>query len=559
MKTFLKHIGKFGAVLMLSALTALSVNAATDANQKIGMDVIGTAGTGATYDLAPSKIFSFDSDFGQDIYETIYERVKHEGSDVAITKTLGKRKLSKAELFLLIPGSNIGNLLTQPDPKAKTSPQDVEKRRQEVLRDLVEEKELADIEALAKMEVEPTELFSNGDEGDSGFDLIADLDLIETILFGKQETVLGNNGAGAPAGSNRIGGAGGGNSANSGQNPATSAPNPSAGAAGNRNVDSGAGGQGGASTAADEAQSAILCPVDDAFNNAALAARANSNNNAEEANDNDSGSGAASGGSSGTGSNAGAASDANETGVSTPQNPVTPEPSADWSRPRACAGVFCLKIDAIYKKESSYLANENCIACHFEKINDNFKKTLDHNLVPSKATGNLLELPKCKSSLFAFKLNFLFIPQPILTPPNDDIITKGDFIKNAIKFYEKYYNNPGRCDDAVGGSCKPDPNPTTQAAKNLLDGATSTSDQTQFLIQIRRQAEGKKQEAAQLLNQTRLETEAKSQSGQYQVILQEIETMNGYFEAFAKLYRNISDPANLDNPCESLLNKPQCS
>ena len=58
--------------------------------------------------------------------------------------------------------------------------------------------------------------------------------------------------------------------------------------------------------------------------------------------------------------------------------------------------------------------------------------------------------------VLGLKWNFIILPQPILTPPNDDLIVKGDIIKNMIDFYEKYYDNPGRCEKSVGGACKKD-------------------------------------------------------------------------------------------------------
>ena len=78
---------------------------------------------------------------------------------------------------------------------------DVEDRRLELTRLLAEEKDLADLQVAAQMDIEPTEIFANGDESDSGFDLLVDLGIIEQILFAKTQTVFGGGGPGAPAGS----------------------------------------------------------------------------------------------------------------------------------------------------------------------------------------------------------------------------------------------------------------------------------------------------------------------------------------------------------------------
>lgn len=551
----------FIVALFIPLIVTVHAASEYDSDEKIAWGVIGTAGTGATYEISPSKIFSSDANFGQGLYEFIYMRTKHAGSDLAVKRLLGGKPLSKEELFLMIPGSNIGELLTKKNPNDQIDQAEVEKKRLVMLAKLADEKELADLEELSKLEVEPTELFSDGDESNSGFDLIVDLDIIETILFGKMETVSGGAGPGAPAGSEVVdlGAIGEGEEA---EKEKAAGP-PPAGKVAEKPLEPESGGPG----AGEKPQlveiptdTNVICPLNQSFNGAI-----------EEIRDKEkagmisgalgSEEGAAGGAETGTGAGgeAGAGGSAGAEGAGA-EKPLTPAKSADWSRPPLCKGPFCLQIEKVYKKESSYLANENCIECHFEKINDAFKKTLSHNLVPSKATGNLMEGPKCKRSMFNLKQNFILIPQPILTPPNDDLIPKGDFIKNMIDFWEKYYDNPGRCDakEGTGGSCKPDPDPMEEVTRNVLNQLPPNAEQKQAMLEIKQQVAAKKEEAAGLMEKARLKNEAESQSSQFQVLMQELDAMNSYFEGFMNLYNQLTS-GKADSPCKALKGKSQCS
>ncbi|MEK7171989.1 MAG: hypothetical protein AAB739_03715, partial [Patescibacteria group bacterium] len=552
---------KYLILAVLGSLLFGTVLYAANSDDKLVMDVIGTAGTGATYDLNPSKIFKSDANFGQDLYENTYNRVRSQGSDIAIQQLLAERELSKEELLILIPGANIGKLLTQDDPKGNLTAKDVEDRRLELTRLLAEEKDLADLQVAAQMDIEPTEIFANGDESDSGFDLLVDLGIIEQILFAKTQTVFGGGGPGAPAGSKvvDVGEAAKEEAAKeaAAKKEADKKKKAKEEAAnlGSGMPESGmAGGEGEAAGA--------VCPLNQSFD--AEVKKAIVQEKALEAENDDSGSGKGkgkkgdkSGGVGGSGGENGEGSGAEE------GKPLEPEKAADWSKPKLCDGPFCLKIEAKYKTESSYLANANCVACHFEKINDAFKKTLDHNLVPSKATGNLFELPKCKRSFLGLKWNFIMLPQPILTPPNDDLIVKGDIIKNMIDFYEKYYDNPGRCEKSVGGACKkdkglkPDPDIEKEIAQRKMEQKASGKTPQELLRDIRIEVSAKKAEAAKLMEETRSANDTENQVSQFKVLLSEIDMMNGYFEGFEKLYKDLISGAD-DSPCKVLSSKEAC-
>lgn len=574
---------------ILTLLVPLFVSAASEyeSSSNVAAGVIGTAGTGATYELSPSKIFSFDSDFGQDLYENTYNRVKSEASDKAVERVLADRKVSKEELFAVVPGANIGKLLTQPDSAGQLSPDVVEKRRQDVQNFLADEKELADLEVRTTMEVQPTELFSNGDESDSGFDLIADLTLIELILFGKVEAPMSGAGPGAPAGSNVIDVGGGAAPAGAGgpNNAGVVDGGPEGAGGGSGGSGGGAGGPAGIPAGPGGGEPVqVRCPLEQSFNNAVEAARSREQAAEENAGGENGGGGADGGdhhghGNGGAGAAGGGAAGADAGGEKSA--PPIPEVPANWVRPRACDGVFCIKVEAIYKRESAFQDTDNCIACHFEKINDAFKKAVSHNLVPSKATGNLIEAPKCKGSMFNLKQNIILIPQPILTPPNDDLITKGDFLKNWIDYVEKYHANPGQCRKlkaevdppgeqqrdlstkiaeviSLGQVCDSDKDERAEAAKRGLEQSIQGTDQQKILNEIQKQVDAKKAGAAEFLKQHRLQHDAGNQASQFSVLLNEIDTMNSYFASFENLYQQLISGES-DSPCKTLINKETCS
>lgn len=520
--------------------------------REISAKVLATVSTTASSDISGSAVFSGQG--GKDLYKRVHEKVKHQGSDMAVARTLTRRPLSKEELLVVLPGANINALLIEPDPKKNLTQQEVDARLNEFREILSEEKELADMQVLIEMEATQTEIFSNGDLQDSGFDLIADLELIETILFGKPETSAGESGPGAPAGANEIGpeigDAGAGGAVLEGGIPAGGLGGTGAGS-------SGAKSESETDASVDTAEEDAFCPADQSFHDAVKAAREKEKETKKKkatgsgaigAKDDQ---GASSGGGSGK-----------STGVAGAETaPLVPEKASDWSRPQPCNDVFCLKVQAIYKKASSYQSKDNCIACHFEKINEAFKSTVDKTLLPSKATGNMAEGPKCKRQMLGLKWNLVLIPEPIVTPPNDDLVVKGDFVKNAIKFYEKYFDNPGRCTGSAGGACKPDES-TVKIPEDAITQAPEGTEQSKVLEDIRIRIANKKIEAEKLIEQSRLEVDANAFASQFQVILQEIDTMNTYFKSFMTLYKNILPKQNEDDekaPCSILLTKPVCT
>lgn len=526
----------------------------------LGFLIAAMAATAVPVNAAgEDNIYEYGDSFGEDLYEMIHKKVAEQPNELAVSRTLARRPLSKEELEILLPGYNVAAVLKQ-GAKEVLTPDQIASRFQQVQDEFSLDKELAELEVGLDMEVGSTEIFANGDETDSGFDLLADLDVIDTILFGRKDGEGGGGGDGGESGvaDNEVHIGAAGQQADRGRETQTSETGEGEEQRTDQGQSSGAVGTGAVGRSANADASDSTCPLNAEFNSAANTAR---EREAATSSGQNAGAGAGSGQQAGQ-TGAGAAGGAGQTGSGgsgEPDKPLVPEKAADWSKPLQCTERFCLKFEAIYKKASSYLSRDNCIACHFEKINDAFQKTISKNLVPSKITGNLMEGSKCKKNTLGLKWNLVLVPQPIITPPNDDLIVKGDFLKNAAEFYAKYYANPGRCKNgAAGGACKDDPDQGVEITKQALSQADAGTSQAEITAKTQAELQKKIQQSMDVLAQNRVQTTASGQAEQYQVLMQQLNTMNTYFEGFVKFYNKIAGGSE-ESPCTILINKPDAS
>ncbi|PIQ77582.1 hypothetical protein COV82_03710 [Candidatus Peregrinibacteria bacterium CG11_big_fil_rev_8_21_14_0_20_46_8] len=564
-KNYIVGLGIAAALVSAPAAHAVELDLAEGLNKVIVTATKGSPGTSEFPNVFGSE--------GKDLYGKIYSKVRSAGTDIALEKTAGPRNLSKDELMAILPGSFIGDILDKADPAKGLSGSDVEAKLKETQNALLEELAIADLEVALTLEVTPTELFANGDEGDSGFDLLTDLDIMELILFGKAETTFGQP-------RSNDGGRRGGNSlpgessteeeaeeepAQSQQQPTgpqrpQPAPQPSQPQPSPPQQPS------VATEDADEIIGDIVCAVDQNLHDAVEAAReaernrANNQNNNQQQGGNTQQNPNANAGAGQPQQGGGAGTQPPQSGRDDPNN-LGPRYTEETGVPFPCNDVFCLEVDLIYRTDSSYTTSEHCVACHVEKINDLFKKTMSKSLLPNKASGNLFELPMCKggdswSPFSALSFNLVLVPNPIVTPPNDDLITEGSFVENARIFIERYFDKPDRC---KGGECKSDPQPRQEAAQRALDSAGDAPDQAEILRKVEAEVRQRKAQQRKVFDDFQNESLAKPQSLQYQVLLQEMDTMNNYFKSFRKLFQdiiNLDDPAS---PCRILRDKPSCS
>lgn len=572
-----------------------------------GAGLIGTFEGGGSYDISPidwfKRTFEIET-YPKDIYNLMHEQVKAKPKSAALKRVLEKSGLTEDEKQALTGGKDIslfegpwiintlGGYLSYPfreEPQESTDKYisrglGVSGADQKGLRDKIEalqkeydvEKEISQMEAEMESEITSAEIFANGDTGDSGFDLLYDLNVIHLILFGEPAYLLGGAGPGAPAGAAEI------NVGSLGEEPGISVSLAKKakkkvisrkGGAGREQAageEQGASAQAGAEAGEAAAEpSSIFSPeqcysdndLEKAVENyESLIDPAAEQAGIERGGDAEGGQGR-SGGAGGrqrSGAGTGQGGSSGETGE---EEEIQPAQASDWSRENPCNSFFCLIIEARMKTESSRPPTANCIACHVEKINDAYAKTVRRNLIPAKAAGNLLEMPRCKAgfSLPDFmNLNVVLLPSPILTPPNDDFVIKSDPFKAIAEFWKKYQPFLAR-EKTIGGSGN-ERKVIEEEPMDVLDMASKyalshTTDRTSIAAvtgEINSFVAGYRNQGYELEEKDETVARAADYGMTYRALLEELTTLKAYFESFKQMFDNMKIP------CAKLAGKENC-
>ncbi len=98
---------------------------------------------------------------------------------------------------------------------------------------------------------------------------------------------------------------------------------------------------------------------------------------------------------------------------------------------------ICFDIEFIYEKYSSKNVGDSCILCYVKKINEEMDKVVSGSLLPSKTTGSMLESGKCKETGTSIAIAVVGVPVPVPTPVNDDIV----FGKNIFEEWNKFVDS----------------------------------------------------------------------------------------------------------------------
>jgi hypothetical protein len=189
----------------------------------------------------------------------------------------------------------------------------------------------------------------------------------------------------------------------------------------------------------------------------------------------------------------------------------------------------CLQTSFKKKTYVSYNPGESCVICEINKINEAMNKTLRHSLVPNKATGNLLEYPKCKKTGTLLNFQFVSIAAPIPSPPNDEIIFLNNVFNEWKKFVDRYepflgYGGTDKLEDefqlqfATGG--------TTQANTFFEISAIKLQRESEALKEIENYKEAAYGENTALF---------------VQKILTEIKLMNNFFTGYTAQYKKVNE------------------
>lgn len=624
-------------ILLAAITPRLNVSAQFDLTEEdnISAGILGSFSGSGAYDINPLDWFENTiEDLAdepvfkkpEDIYDFLYMQVKEKPRSVALRRTFEKRGLTEGEVKKLLEGQDISYIKAQLPVISKTSstyhdprvdkevpipltdsahdvlayifgpfvkmfggdpetlskkfakgdifhPEIIVRAFEIISRDFALESEIAQLEAELESETVITEIFADGDEGNSGFDLLVDLEVIDLLLFGEPVTLAGISGPGNPPGANEIAiGA-------FAQQPQQEEQTPSEGGAGDAPAAGGgageagegqAGGTRGPSGGADGRPSRPFTPIE-CYADSNFDQRIQNYNQANgipepeerEAREEQ----AREEGSRREGARAEVGmEEAAVTGEESAsaaegfQDVLTPKPAANWRRDIFCpaSDVWCFRIQTKYKRESAFPPEASCIACHIEKINDAYMKTVRSNLVPSKATGNLIEIPACKKGWgfpTALNFNFVAISQPILTPPNDNIVVKDVFIGNVEKFMRSYFA-PDMKPWGLNEEGKMQEDADKAAADRATAQKTGRSSVTNAAAEINQEVVARRQEALEELKKAQTLGRSEGQLRLYKALSSEVDQMSAFFKSYQELFNNIIIPES--GPCPALLNKAAC-
>ncbi|MGL5831175.1 MAG: hypothetical protein ACRCZE_03435 [Candidatus Altimarinota bacterium] len=537
------------------------------------------------------------AEVGQDLYLMIYQKTEGAALDEALKATAEQFGMTEPKARAILGGDITPILEKQPGMYTDQA----ERMYRNIYDSYQRHKQRADLRAQVSAQVAPNEIFVNDDLDDSGFDLINDLNNIEQILFQENEEItIGGGGLGGSGDGEdeQTGSASSGS--NSGDNDTSETPIDTSGGgpvtggnagSGNGNVD-----QPGNAFEADDSSALDdsffgginpnQCFTDNNFAEQLNEFEENSANNAEQypnqnqQNQTNDGDGGQNTPTSGDGA---VAPDSVDNWLNpqlppnspTSANPVPPAAPADWDKPSLCDDIICITLEIISEPvTATFKEDDNCISCHLQYINDKLQKTISHNLIPSKATGNLGESSLCKdasgTSLGSVSLNIAFTAVPIVTPPKDDLVNLGNITDEWDEFAARngawnYGEKNRRAQDAEQNGTELDTSPImSRAEREYLVAVAKVADNTP-------QSEVIERANKEILYQTATETyevavagiakQAFGRASVYDTLLEEMESMNTYFEGFRKLMQSLNEDVpgmNSTKSCSLLMEKKEC-
>lgn len=229
---------------------------------------------------------------------------------------------------------------------------------------------------------------------------------------------------------------------------------------------------------------------------------------------------------------------------------------SDWTRPELCGEIFCLFVNFINHPETSYQTSDNCIKCHLDYIVKTLDETVSKGLIPGKVSGNLMEPAICKkefvASLSLIDLNFIAIPMPLSTPPADDLVTGLNFCDEMGDFIDEEENYDLLVRELFKDTCGADGESSSELTEEQkyeiekfgeelnrrMKAVNMRSDDNATLDEILEQAVADHQE--ELLRfeasfeNSRTHAQFGAQTDFFEAMSYEMDQMNNYFLSFQK-------------------------
>lgn len=378
----------------------------------------------------------------KDLYLAIYKKVKTEPEGEALKATAEEYQFTQTQMCGVL-GGDLAPIASLYEGENLSTTEaidawiDIKQDYEDNLADKKLEQEMF-------LDSYTREIFANGDTGDSSFDVLYDLEIIEYLLFGEsgystesteEESIEPEDSEDTETSE--------GEEASS-EEPASSTSSQSEGEESETEETSTTEAEPAAATETEEEEpvTPASCTVASELQNAFLAVVPEEALTDETAEDEITEETPETGeeipvANGETESESSADTDSADS--SEPDAILTAEPN-DWTSPEVCDSVFCLFINFENREDPSYTKTDNCISCHLKYIVKALEDTTSQSLTLGKVSGNLMEPPVCKNdlllSLTKIDLNLFLIPMPIQTPPQGDIVQGLGFCDSIRDFMD---------------------------------------------------------------------------------------------------------------------------
>lgn len=502
----------------------------------------------------------FGSATYKNLYLMIYQITLVKPEDDAFKQIAANYGMTQSEAAAVYNGSILPVANRSPPERSQ---QDIYNRANQLRSDFNDLYDVFSLQQELNLASAASEVFSNGNVADSGFDLVHDLDIIEEILFGqKSKSTLG--------GPLDFGGNSEKDLANE-MNPQEEAPkSPSIPDVYNSlNKTQEPASSGGDESKPPEQQFDPTKLVEIAQNDVcpkpetALEKSLSEFKKEEEQKSNQNGeqpSGTGSGSTPETPSGSGSSTVKHQSLL----NKVKPENPDDWSNKINCDGYaygveagkeskistafyLCLELKTKWETYSTIVPDAPCVSCELQKILAYMNKTVEHSLVPNKVTGNFLEPSKCKSALIdSIDIKFNMIWSPIMTPPKGDAILG----KNIFVEWEKFLNRSHPLLlEGLGRSLLPD-HIDQVAADTAMQNTEPDANYTAIMEQVNQVRDTFTKQQAENIDKFDSISEGENFVTYSQDVLREVNQMTKYFQGFKTTFETLANET-----CPSILNK----
>jgi len=209
---------------------------------------------------------------------------------------------------------------------------------------------------------------------------------------------------------------------------------------------------------------------------------------------------------------------------------------------------ICLEASTKWAKYGTVIPNKPCIKCETEKILAYLNKTLENSFVPNKVTGNFLEPSKCKSAFSsAIDIKFNVIWTPIQTPRKDD----ADKLKSLSGEWNKFISRskPLELKDVPISFLDDHINAT--AAATAQENVSETASYAELMDEVNVIKETFSKQAAEGESSFSTISQGENFVTYSQDVIKEVDQMTNYFKNFDAITKLA------DETCPNILKKPK--